>query len=59
MKTLRAEVIQNLVDGQITHETIQNLIYIDSFLRESARSNVAGLDKFLSCLFILCVAHRD
>ncbi|USP79331.1 cytochrome P450 [Curvularia clavata] len=43
MDTLRAEVIQNLVDGRLTHETIQNLVYIDSFLRESARFNVAGL----------------
>ncbi|XP_014550037.1 hypothetical protein COCVIDRAFT_116738 [Bipolaris victoriae FI3] len=36
METLRAEVIRNLVDGRITHETIQNLIFMDSFLRESA-----------------------
>ncbi|OAL42907.1 cytochrome P450 [Pyrenochaeta sp. DS3sAY3a] len=43
METLRAEVTKNLVDGKITHETIQNLIYMDSFLRESARFNVAGL----------------
>jgi len=41
--TLRNEVVQNLEDGQITHTTTQNLIYMESFLRESARFDSNGL----------------
>ena len=58
METLRAEVIQNLVDGQITHETVQNFVFIDSFLRESARFNVAGLGKPSQSLFVY-VVHQS
>ncbi|KPI43088.1 Ent-kaurene oxidase [Cyphellophora attinorum] len=43
MDTLRDEVINSLEDGKISFGSIQKLVHVDSFLRESARYNVAGL----------------
>lgn len=40
---LRNEVVENLENGQITNNTVQNLVHIDSFLRESARFSSNGL----------------
>lgn len=40
---LRAEVLENLEDGEITMNTVNNLSKMDSFIRESARFNVSGL----------------
>lgn len=42
---LRNEVLDSLEDGQITTETLAKLPKMDSFLRESARFNNAGLSK--------------
>lgn len=43
IEILRAEVADNLEHGQITYNTVQKLVYMESFMRESARFNVAGL----------------
>lgn len=45
METLRAEVIKSLEGGKITYNSTQKWIYMESFLRESARYNVSGLSK--------------
>lgn len=42
---LRNEVLESLEDGQITADTLAKLPMMDSFLRESARFNNAGLSK--------------
>ncbi|RKK06614.1 hypothetical protein BFJ68_g16544 [Fusarium oxysporum] len=43
LEPLRQEVFDNLNNGKLTYQTIQNLHKMDSFLRESARFNNAGL----------------
>jgi hypothetical protein len=52
MQVLRNEVEQNLEGGKITHNTVQKLVHIDSFLRESARMNVSGLGMIFAWLLL-------
>lgn len=40
---LRAELLEHMIDGQITKDTLPKLVKMDSFLRESGRFNNAGL----------------
>lgn len=47
IEPLRQEVIEHLEDGEITYNTLHDLPKMQSFLRESARMNVAGLSKLL------------
>jgi hypothetical protein len=38
----------NLENGQITYNTTQNLIYMDSFIREASRFSANGLGKSIA-----------